>query len=262
MLVEPEALIYSRELLRVIQLPCRSWKIRPRCWWLTPLSAPNTDAAPAPSPALKNWRPLSIHATTLPIAHAIPTDKHAIRCRIGTPRRTLRRHCTIRRPTNRRDLVVEIQQYIHRASMLTALRTTRGGRHGLTKGQQGFYDPVNEKFTEPQHPGISYSFTEDGYFESSYFRAIANRTLLTELFSWKNRTLIYSLAHSSTTPVPERYNTVAARQIHDSSQWPPHPHSLRRRWPPALLRSMHSLERNLDAVQPVGRVRGMPHRKP
>ncbi|EON66056.1 hypothetical protein W97_05299 [Coniosporium apollinis CBS 100218] len=38
----------------------------------------------------------------------------------------------------------------------------------------GFYDPVNEKFTEPQHPGISYSFTEDGYFESAYFRAIAN----------------------------------------------------------------------------------------
>jgi hypothetical protein len=42
--------------------------------------------------------------------------------------------------------------------------------------QQGFYDPVNEKFTEPKHTGISYSFTADGFFESSYYRAVANRT--------------------------------------------------------------------------------------
>ncbi|CAA9961788.1 hypothetical protein PTMSG1_05165 [Pyrenophora teres f. maculata] len=38
----------------------------------------------------------------------------------------------------------------------------------------GFYDPVNEKFTEPQHTGISYSFTADGHFEEAYYRAIAN----------------------------------------------------------------------------------------
>ncbi|KAF1843352.1 uncharacterized protein K460DRAFT_378514 [Cucurbitaria berberidis CBS 394.84] len=38
----------------------------------------------------------------------------------------------------------------------------------------GFYDPVNEKFTEPEHPGISYSFTADGYFEEAYYRAVAN----------------------------------------------------------------------------------------
>ncbi|GAD95896.1 hypothetical protein CIMG_08168 [Paecilomyces variotii No. 5] len=37
-----------------------------------------------------------------------------------------------------------------------------------------FYDPVNEKFKEPSHTGISYSFTEDGYYEEAYYRAVAN----------------------------------------------------------------------------------------
>ena len=41
---------------------------------------------------------------------------------------------------------------------------------------QKFYDPVNEKFFEPKHTGISYSFTEDGHFEEAYYRAVANRT--------------------------------------------------------------------------------------
>ncbi|KAI9704798.1 MAG: Reversal of tor2 lethality [Candelina mexicana] len=40
----------------------------------------------------------------------------------------------------------------------------------------GFYDPVNEKLFEPSHTGISYSFTDDGYYEVSYYRAIANPT--------------------------------------------------------------------------------------
>ncbi|PSN69193.1 hypothetical protein BS50DRAFT_489869 [Corynespora cassiicola Philippines] len=39
-----------------------------------------------------------------------------------------------------------------------------------------FYDPVNEKFFEPKHTGISYSFTEDGHFEEAYYRAVANPT--------------------------------------------------------------------------------------
>ncbi|KAF2452744.1 chaperone for protein-folding within the ER, fungal-domain-containing protein, partial [Lineolata rhizophorae] len=38
----------------------------------------------------------------------------------------------------------------------------------------GFYDPVNEEMFEPDHTGISYSFTDDGYFEEAYYRAIAN----------------------------------------------------------------------------------------
>ncbi|KAF3037685.1 Reversal of tor2 lethality [Didymella heteroderae] len=38
----------------------------------------------------------------------------------------------------------------------------------------GFYNPVDDHFTEPKHPGISYSFSADGYFEESYYRAVAN----------------------------------------------------------------------------------------
>jgi hypothetical protein len=38
----------------------------------------------------------------------------------------------------------------------------------------GFYDPVADKFIEPQHAGISYSFTSDGYFEQAFYRSIPN----------------------------------------------------------------------------------------
>jgi len=38
----------------------------------------------------------------------------------------------------------------------------------------GFYNPVDDRLIEPELPGISYSFTSDGYFESAYYRAVAN----------------------------------------------------------------------------------------
>ncbi|EDO19490.1 hypothetical protein Kpol_1018p18 [Vanderwaltozyma polyspora DSM 70294] len=38
----------------------------------------------------------------------------------------------------------------------------------------GFYDPVDELLIEPALPGISYSFTEDGYFEEAQYRVVAN----------------------------------------------------------------------------------------
>jgi hypothetical protein len=38
-----------------------------------------------------------------------------------------------------------------------------------------FYDPVNDRFSEPALPGISYSFTADGYYEEAYYRANSNR---------------------------------------------------------------------------------------
>ncbi|KAK7183088.1 hypothetical protein DPSP01_005966 [Paraphaeosphaeria sporulosa] len=38
----------------------------------------------------------------------------------------------------------------------------------------GFYDPTNDRFTEPKHTGISYSFSADGHFEEAYYRAVAN----------------------------------------------------------------------------------------
>ena len=40
---------------------------------------------------------------------------------------------------------------------------------------QGFYDPINDKFLEPNLTGISYSFSADGHYEEAYYRAIANR---------------------------------------------------------------------------------------
>ncbi|RAL07211.1 uncharacterized protein BO97DRAFT_378948 [Aspergillus homomorphus CBS 101889] len=38
----------------------------------------------------------------------------------------------------------------------------------------GFYDPINDRFLEPNLTGISYSFNEDGSYEEAYYRAIAN----------------------------------------------------------------------------------------
>ncbi|KAI9670962.1 MAG: Reversal of tor2 lethality [Alyxoria varia] len=38
----------------------------------------------------------------------------------------------------------------------------------------GFYNPNKEEMLEPDLPGISYSFTEDGYYETALYRALAN----------------------------------------------------------------------------------------
>lgn len=38
----------------------------------------------------------------------------------------------------------------------------------------GFYDPVDELLIEPDLPGISYSFTEDGHFEEALYRVVSN----------------------------------------------------------------------------------------
>ncbi|THW85934.1 ROT1-like protein [Aureobasidium pullulans] len=38
----------------------------------------------------------------------------------------------------------------------------------------GFYDPVGDNMIEPSRPGISYSFTSDGFYEEAYYRAISN----------------------------------------------------------------------------------------
>jgi len=38
----------------------------------------------------------------------------------------------------------------------------------------GFYDSAKDRLIEPSHTGISYSFTDDGHYEVSYYRAIAN----------------------------------------------------------------------------------------
>ncbi|KAF2835228.1 hypothetical protein M501DRAFT_999256 [Patellaria atrata CBS 101060] len=37
-----------------------------------------------------------------------------------------------------------------------------------------FYDPIRDKMIEPEHTGISYSFTDNGHYESAFYRAVAN----------------------------------------------------------------------------------------
>lgn len=41
---------------------------------------------------------------------------------------------------------------------------------------QGFYNPIDDSFIEPDKTGISYSFTADGFYEEAYYRAVANPT--------------------------------------------------------------------------------------
>ena len=38
----------------------------------------------------------------------------------------------------------------------------------------GFYDPVDELLIQPDLPGISYSFTEDGHYEEALYRVTSN----------------------------------------------------------------------------------------
>ncbi|KAF3480550.1 ROT1 protein [Arthroderma uncinatum] len=40
----------------------------------------------------------------------------------------------------------------------------------------GFYDPVNDKLIEPSLTGMSYSFSDDGFFEEAQYRAVSNPT--------------------------------------------------------------------------------------
>ncbi|KAF1361055.1 hypothetical protein EJ07DRAFT_112424 [Lizonia empirigonia] len=62
------------------------------------------------------------------------------------------------------------------AQDFTDLVGTWSSKSNSTFTGDGFYDPVNDHFTEPKHTGISYSFTADGFFEESYYRAVANPT--------------------------------------------------------------------------------------
>ncbi|KAJ4292088.1 Reversal of tor2 lethality [Kalmusia sp. IMI 367209] len=62
------------------------------------------------------------------------------------------------------------------AATFTDLVGTWSSKSNSTLTGPGFYDPANEKFTEPKHTGISYSFSADGHFEEAYYRAVANPT--------------------------------------------------------------------------------------
>ena len=54
---------------------------------------------------------------------------------------------------------------------------------------------MNEKFIEPKLTGISYSFTDDGWYEEAYYRAVSNRGFI---IWWYNS--LGSDAFAATTP--------------------------------------------------------------
>ncbi|KAK8243185.1 chaperone for protein-folding within the ER, fungal-domain-containing protein [Phyllosticta capitalensis] len=60
------------------------------------------------------------------------------------------------------------------ADLDSALVGTWSSKSNKTLTGPGFYNPVNDTIIEPALPGMSYSFTSDGYFESALFRAVAN----------------------------------------------------------------------------------------
>ncbi|KAF2091578.1 hypothetical protein K490DRAFT_31253 [Saccharata proteae CBS 121410] len=69
----------------------------------------------------------------------------------------------------------------------------------------GFYDPVADKMIEPTLPGISYSFTSDGYFEEAYYRALSNPTnpaCPRGIMQWQHGTFVKSASGSlELTPI-------------------------------------------------------------
>lgn len=58
-------------------------------------------------------------------------------------------------------------------SELTIVGTWSSKSHQVFTGP-GFYDPVEELLIEPSLPGISYSFSEDGWFEEAMYQVTGN----------------------------------------------------------------------------------------
>jgi len=83
----------------------------------------------------------------------------------------------------------------------------------------GFYDPVNDQFIEPELPGISYSFTPDGWWESAYYRAGANAitpNCPTAVMQWQHGKYVeYSNGSLSLTPI----STDGRQQISDPCEF-------------------------------------------
>ncbi|KAJ5758425.1 hypothetical protein N7520_005581 [Penicillium odoratum] len=69
----------------------------------------------------------------------------------------------------------------------------------------GFYDPLNDKFFEPNLTGISYSFDSEGHYEEAFYRAIANPTdpsCPTGIMQWQHGSYVLSSDGSLTlTPI-------------------------------------------------------------
>ena len=81
-----------------------------------------------------------------------------------------------------------------------------------------FYDPVADKFTEPKHAGIAYSFTSDGWFEQAYYRSIPNRVFTCDYTSPRTNSI-----RSNNTELPIRAHAMAARHLLPARQRLYHP---------------------------------------
>ncbi|ODQ51564.1 protein rot1 precursor [Saitoella complicata NRRL Y-17804] len=62
------------------------------------------------------------------------------------------------------------------ADNVTSLAGTWTSKSAKVFTGPGFYDPVGEQFFEPNTTGMSYSFTDDGFFESALYTVVSNAT--------------------------------------------------------------------------------------
>lgn len=68
-------------------------------------------------------------------------------------------------------------QDLSAANNITSLFGTWSSGSGGVQTGFGFANPVNYSFIYPKTTGISYSFTDDGFFEEAQYRFVANASL-------------------------------------------------------------------------------------
>ncbi|KAK9453932.1 chaperone for protein-folding within the ER, fungal-domain-containing protein [Dipodascopsis uninucleata] len=62
------------------------------------------------------------------------------------------------------------------AGNVTSLAGTWTTKSATVLTGPGFYNPVEELFTEPTLPGLSFSFTDDGHYEEAFYYVVSNPT--------------------------------------------------------------------------------------
>ncbi|BFZ53728.1 Reversal of tor2 lethality [Savitreella phatthalungensis] len=78
-------------------------------------------------------------------------------------------------------------------------------KSGTVLTGSGFYDPASETFKEPRLPGVSYSFTNDGFFESAMYVITPNPATPqcpTASLMWQHGQYTISASDGALTMVP------------------------------------------------------------
>ncbi|KAK9367234.1 chaperone for protein-folding within the ER, fungal-domain-containing protein [Lipomyces kononenkoae] len=91
-------------------------------------------------------------------------------------------------------LIVMLAPYV-RADNVTSLTGTWTTKANTVFTGPGFYDPVDELLIEPNLPGLSMSFTDDGHYEEAFYYVLpqpSNPTCPTALLQFQHGT--YSFA--------------------------------------------------------------------